>query len=88
MSKLQTWQAVQDRLEAQRAALNQEIAAYPGPIAGCDAQFNHLLEQRAGLNAQLGRLESASTEDANANTLEKFVESCPFLGGSGGEIQQ
>ena len=51
MSKLQTWQAVQDKLETMRVALNQEIASYPAPITGCDAQFNHLLEQRTDLNA-------------------------------------
>ena len=87
MSELQTWQAVQDRLEARKAALNEEIAAYPGPIPGCDAQFNHLLEQRAGLNAELGRLAGMS-EATDAKTLKQFVESCPFLGGSGGEKQQ
>ncbi|KMK68822.1 hypothetical protein [Puniceibacterium sp. IMCC21224] len=40
------------------AALRQihtKIAEYPGPIAGCDAQFNHLLESRR-------RLERARTE--------------------------
>lgn len=84
MSKLQTWQAVQDQLTVRRTKLNEEIASYPGPITGCDAQFNHLLEQRAGLNAELARLNGMG-EGADAKTLKKFVEACPFLDGSGGE---
>ena len=88
MSKLQTWQAVQDWLTTRRIALNEEIAAYPGPITGCDAQFNHLLEQRAGLIAELARLDSVKTDGVNANTLTQFMESCPFLDGADGEIQQ
>ena len=27
--------------------INQELADYPSPINGCDAQYNYLLEQRA-----------------------------------------
>jgi hypothetical protein len=87
MSELQTLQAVQDQLTAQRVALNEEIAAYPGPITGCDAQFNHMLELRSGLNAQLVLL-TRMNDGADAKTLKQFVESCPFLGGSNGEKQQ
>lgn len=46
----QTYQALmlaaQHHLETARQALNAEISAYPTPIAGCDAQFNHLLGER------------------------------------------
>jgi len=87
VSKHQTWQAVQDRLTARRAALNEEIAVYPGPITGCDAQFNHLLELRVGLNEQLTRLSELS-EGTDAKTLKRFIESCPFLTGEAGEKQQ
>ena len=31
MSKLQSWQAIQDQLTTRRMELNEEIAAYPGP---------------------------------------------------------
>ena len=85
MSKLNTWQAVQDRLISCRAALNEEIAAYPGPITGCDAQFNHMLELRSDLNAELVRLETAKSNDTNM--LEQFMESCLFLTGKNGEKQ-
>ena len=83
MSKLQTRQQVQDQLTARRVALNEEIAVYPGPITGCDAQFNHLLEQRSSLNAELARLGEMS-EDADAETLERFIAS---QAGKSGEKQ-
>lgn len=38
--------SAQRQLSDARQALNAEIAAYPTPIAGCDAQFNHLLAER------------------------------------------
>lgn len=34
----------------------EEIASYPTPIAGCDAQFNDLLAERARINAALNAL--------------------------------
>jgi hypothetical protein len=43
-------------LEAARAALDAEIHAYPTPIAGCDAQYNHLLAQRRRVQAALRAL--------------------------------
>ena len=47
------------RAKAERAltralrALQRDIADYPTPIAGCDAQFNHLLAERRRLTAAL-----------------------------------
>ena len=38
-------------------ALREDIRAYPPPIAGCDAQFNHLLRQRDRVTAALAELE-------------------------------
>lgn len=38
------------------ARINDEIASYPGPIAGCDAQFNHLLDCRRRLQRALAEL--------------------------------
>lgn len=51
-----------DRLRKRIAELNAEIGAYPAPITGCDAQFNHLLEERARLNAELTRFEKPGGE--------------------------
>ncbi len=33
-------------LRQARRLLNAEIAEYPTPISGCDAQFNHLIGER------------------------------------------
>lgn len=43
-------------LKAARKALSEEIASYPTPISGCDAQFNHLLAERRRANAGLSAL--------------------------------
>ena len=48
--------AVESELVAARAALNSEICSYPTPISGCDAQFNHLLDQRHRVSAALAQL--------------------------------
>ena len=87
MSKPQSYQNLKDLLEVRRSALNEEIASYPGPITGCDAQFNHLLEQRVGLNAELVQLAGIS-KDAETDTLRKFIETCPFLVSASGEKQK
>lgn len=36
-------------LAEELARIKAEIHDYPRPIAGCDAQFNHLLERRSAL---------------------------------------
>ena len=36
--------------------VRDEIRDYPGPIPACDAQFNHLLEEREALTSEIGRL--------------------------------
>jgi hypothetical protein len=41
------------RLRRALVAPSGEISAYPSPISGCDAQFNHLLAERRRLNAAL-----------------------------------
>ena len=45
-------------LMAARLEVAAEIAAYPTPISGCDAQFNHLLAERARIGASLAALTS------------------------------
>lgn len=39
--------------------VNAEIHAYPTPISGCDAQFNHLLAERSRITAALAELDHA-----------------------------
>ena len=35
-----------DALMAEKQRIEAEIRSYPTPIAGCDAQYNYLLERR------------------------------------------
>jgi hypothetical protein len=44
-------------LAAAQALIRDEIAAYPAPVAGCDAQFNHLLALRRNVQAALAELD-------------------------------
>ena len=50
-------QANREDLLKRKVANQLEINNYPSPIAGCDQQFNHLLEQRANIRKQLKELE-------------------------------
>ncbi len=59
MSNTVEWEALRRCLETEKDAVAAEIQAYPRPIAGCDAQFNHLLERRRLLWEELSRLEAA-----------------------------
>ena len=47
--------------ERELERVKAEIKDYPRPIAGCDAQFNYLLEQRAALEEDL-RVQPVQTE--------------------------
>ena len=39
--------------------LGAEISAYPTPISGCDAQFNHLLAERVRISDALAQLDAS-----------------------------
>jgi len=68
--------AVQDQLEDVRRALNAEIAEYPTPISGCDAQFNHLLAERQKvLNALRALSETVFVPTPRTPTENAGVES-------------
>lgn len=66
--------ALKDReesLEAEKRRLYEEIRNYPTPIAGCDQQFNHLLEQQARVVAELNRLRAGNcADDASPGDFE------------------
>lgn len=44
------------RLTQRLRELNEEIRAYPQPIARCDAQLGGLVEERALIHAEIERL--------------------------------
>lgn len=46
-----------ERLVRRLRELNEEIRAYPQPIARCDAQLGGLVEERAKVHAEIERLE-------------------------------
>lgn len=48
-----------DTLREAKEMVAAEIANYPTPISGCDAQFNHLLSERAKIASALHALASA-----------------------------
>ena len=51
-------------LEAEKRRLYEAIRNYPTPIAGCDQQFNYLLEQQAQVTAELHRIRTGTEEPA------------------------
>lgn len=77
MNAASKWVALRRRLEDESATVAAEIRSYPAPIPACDAQFNHLLEQRRALSRELARLDAAHKE--GSGTLEDFVRASPFL---------
>ncbi len=70
-----SWRRVRDHLENLKKPIDAEIRNYPSPIAGCDAQFNHLIERRAEIAGELARL------DAMRDDVERFVASSPVIDG-------
>ncbi len=77
MNAASKWAAVRRHLEGVNASVAVEIRGYPAPIPACDAQFNHLLEQRRALSRELARLDAARKD--GSSTLEDFVRACPVL---------
>ena len=50
---------IRARLTQRLRELNEEIRAYPQPIARCDAQLGGLVEERARIHAEIERLGPA-----------------------------
>jgi hypothetical protein len=73
------------QLENLRHGIFEEIRNYPRPVAGCDQQFNYLIEQRAKMADELERLERIHEQvmagaDAQG-LLDEFLRSSDFLRG-------
>jgi hypothetical protein len=51
-----------DELESEKRRINEEIRNYPTPIAGCDAQFNSLLEEQAKIVEKLDQLKQSGSK--------------------------
>lgn len=62
------------RLEAERAAVKAKLRVYPAPITACDANYNHLAEERRRLSGELARLAELRREVAAATDPAKALE--------------
>jgi len=73
------WDAIHDQLEAVRKPIYDEIARYPMPITGCDAQYNYLLEKRDAILREIGRLEAASRAAGDEpDAAAAFIRDSPY----------
>ena len=75
------WQQIKTQLESARQRIIDQISNYPAPRPACDADFNHLLEERARISDELNRLHTAaSTAPANAHEqIEAFIATSNYL---------
>lgn len=77
------WDEIAARLAALKAPIDAEIRAYPLPIPGCDAQYNHLLERRGEIAREivrLGRARAASPAGrAGLREIEAFLDACALI---------
>jgi hypothetical protein len=64
-------------LRQHRRQVVARIGGYPAPIPACDAQFNHLLEQRRLIGREIRRLNDLAAA-AVAEQLA-FIEASPCL---------
>ena len=54
----QSIEQAEQALRHAATALQAEIRAYPTPISGCDAQYNHLIAERNRVLAAMGALNT------------------------------
>ncbi len=70
-------------LDGARTTTAREIRSYPTPIPRCDAQFNHLVEQRDRLSRLLNDLDAALDRRDGGAALREFLNALrtlpPFL---------
>ncbi len=50
-----------DALEHQLEDIKQQIRGYTQPIAGCDAQYQHLFDQREALVREIRELQNEAS---------------------------
>ena len=74
---------VGDHLRRIERSLSDEIRDYPTPIPRCDAQFNHLFEQRSRLHRALERIDAGAarpvTRAGQLELLEEFAASAAYV---------
>jgi chorismate mutase len=77
------WKLIKEHLEKERHRIYDEIRNYPPPIPACDAQFNHLLEERRGVSQELAQLEQLSRQDLtpeqHRQSIDQFISSSSYV---------
>jgi hypothetical protein len=68
------WNEVRGELHRAKRRIDEEIRSYPTPIPRCDAQFNHLQEQRARLARELDRIGAPSGKDMGCGDYVGLIE--------------
>ncbi len=64
-------------LEERKRSIAAEMRSYPQPIAGCDAQYQHLSDQRAAIARNLSELDRACAAGSGAGGA--FIKSSTVL---------
>ena len=64
-------------LEERKRSIAEEMRGYPQPIAGCDAQYQYLSDQRAAIARDLSGIERACAGGADAGGA--FLDSSTVL---------
>jgi len=77
------WDTIRACLRSEKDRILEEIRAYPTPIPRCDAQFNHLIENRDRLFQELARVDdavgSSTVATDGAARIEEFIDSSGCL---------
>jgi hypothetical protein len=77
------WRQIREHLIAHKERIFRDIQTYPSPIAGCDAQFNSLLEERDRVGEAVRLLEEMRARFAGPTeslaAARDFVNRCPFF---------
>lgn len=77
------WSRIKQHLEEEKRRIYDEIRNYPPPIPACDAQFNHLLEERRKISRELTELEQLSRQDLtleqHMKLIDRFITSSIYI---------
>ena len=67
-------EGIRAALDAARVQVCAAIGAHPRPVAGCDVEFNRLLEDRTRIAQEIARLDSLGRSE-----VERFVSESPDI---------
>jgi len=77
------WKIIYQHLENEMQRVRGEIQTYPAPIPACDAQFNHLLDEREALSSELARVRELMARgddyDDSSSVVDSFLNASEHL---------